>query len=163
MPEVRHVGGDEVDAAQAAELTALLDLEARWENLRAARPGAPQAPPATQDLQGMQRAYDAFRAKLKCYQMRYSPGHATELLLNTPARLGRWCRQVRDLYLRAGQAAQAHPPAHLLEKAYRWADRLADRSGKGRATHPTPPATAEAGIRDLEALAAWCDDWTRVA
>src|SRR4051812_17148601 len=99
MPEVRHVTEEEIDAAQAAELTVLLDLEARWENLRAARAGTPQGPSVTQDLQGMQRAYDAFRAQLRAYQLRYSPAHASELLLNTPARLGKWCRQVRDLHL----------------------------------------------------------------
>ena len=38
MPEVRQVAEEEIGAAQAAELTLLLDLEARWENLRA-RPG----------------------------------------------------------------------------------------------------------------------------
>jgi hypothetical protein len=162
MPAVRHVAGEEIGAVQAAELTALLDLEARWENLRAARSGTPQSPPITQDLQGMQRAYDAFRAQLRGYQMRYAPAHVSELLLNTPARLGKWCRQVRELYLRAGQAAQAHSAVHLLEKAYRWADRLAGTRGKGRASRAAPPGSVEAAIRDLEALAVWCDGLTQV-
>jgi hypothetical protein len=162
MPETRLVAEEEIDAAQAAELTVLLDLEARWENLRAARSETPQVPSVTQDLQGMQRAYDAFRAQLRAYQTRYAPAHASELLLNTPARLGRWCRQVRDLHLRAGQAARAHSPVHLLEKAYRWADRLAGKRGKDRASRAAPPGTVEAVIRDLEALAAWCDDLTQV-
>ena len=93
--------------------------------------------------------------------MRFSGTHATELLLNTPARLGSWCRQVRDLNVRAGQSAQAHSPVPLLEKAYRWAGRLAGRRGTERASRATPPGTAEAVIRDLEALAAWCDALTQ--
>jgi hypothetical protein len=162
MTEVRLVAEEEISAAQAAALTVLLDLEARWENLRAARSGTPQVLSATPDLQAMQRAYAAFRAQLKAYQTRFSPTHATELLLNTPARLGRWCRQVRDLHLRAGHAAQAYSAVHLLEKAYRWADRLADRKGRDRASRATPPGPVEAVVRELEALAAWCNELTPI-
>ena len=162
MPEVRLVAAEEISAAQAAALTMLLDQDARRENLRAARSGTPQVPSATPDLQAVQRAYAAFRAQLKAYQTRFSPTHATELLLNTPARFGRWCRQVRDWHLRAGHAARAHGPVHVLEKAYRWADRLAGKRGAERASRATPPGTAEAVIRDLEALAAWCDALTQI-
>ena len=109
----------------------------------------------------MQRAYAAFRAQLGAYRARFSPTHATELPLNTPARLGRWCRQVRDLHLRAGHAARAHCPLHVLEKAYRWADQLAGKRGTERASRATPPGTAEAAIRELDALAAWCDALTQ--
>ena len=160
MPEVRNVAEEEIGAAQAAELSVLLNLEARWENLRADRSGTPRVTSVTPDLQAMQRAYAAFRAQLKAYQTRFSPTHATELLLNTPARLGSWCRQVRDLHLRAGQGSQTHSPVHLLEKAYRWADRLAGKRGKDRVSRATPPGPAEAVFRDLEALAAWCDALT---
>jgi hypothetical protein len=162
MPEVRLVAEEEISAAQAAALTVLLDLEARWENLRAARSGTPQVPSATPDLQAMQRAYAAFRAQLRAYQTRFAPTHAPALLLNTPARLGRWCRQVRDVHLRAGHAAPAHCLVHVLEKAYRWADHLAGKRGTERASRATPPGTAEAMTRDLEALAAWCDALTQL-
>jgi hypothetical protein len=162
MPEVRPVAGEEIGAAQAAELIVLLDLEARWENLRAARQETPRVSSVARDLLVMQKAYDAFRARLKAYQARFSPTHASELLLNTPARLGGWCRQVRDLHLRAGQSGQAHSAAHLLEKAYRWADRLAGKRGKDSVSRATPPGPPEAVFRDLEALAAWCDALTQV-
>ena len=162
MPEVRHVAGEEIGPAQAAELIVLLDLEARWENLRAARQGTPRVSSIAQDLRGMQKAYDAFRVQLKAYQARFSPTHAPELLLNTPARLGSWCRQVRDLHMRAGQSAQVHSPVHLLEKAYRWADRLAGKRGKDCVSRAAPAGPAEAVFRDLEALAAWCDALTQV-
>jgi hypothetical protein len=160
MPEVRDVAEQEIGVAQAAELIVLLDLEARWENLRAARQETPQVSSLARDLLVMQKAYDAFRVQLKAYQARFAPTHAPELLLNTPARLGGWCRQVRHLHLRAGQSAQAHSPVHLLEKAYRWADRLAGKRGKDRVSRATPPGPAEAVFRDLEALAAWCDALT---
>jgi hypothetical protein len=162
MPEVRNVAQEETGAAQAAELAVLLNLEARWENLRAAKSGTPQIPSVTPDLQAMQRAYDAFRAQLRAYQMRFSPTHASELLLNTPARLASWCRQVRDLHLRARQGGQAHSSVHLLEKAYRWADRLAGKRGNERVSRATPPSTVEALCQDLEAVAAWCDAITEV-
>ena len=160
MPELRAVAEEAIGAAQAAELIVLLDLEARWENLRAARQETPRVSSIARDLLVMQKAYDAFRVQLKAYQASFSPTHVSELLLNTPARLGGWCRQVRDLHLRAGQSAQAHSPVHLLEKAYRWADRLAGRRGKDRVSRATPPGPAEAVFRDLEALAAWCDALT---
>jgi hypothetical protein len=162
MPEVRNVGKEEIGAAQAAELAVLLHLEARWENLSAARSGTPRVPSVTPDLQAVQRAYDAFRAQLRAYQLRFSPTHESELLLNTPSRLGIWCRQVRDLHVRAGRAAEAHSPVPLLEKAYRWADRLAGKRGKERVGRATPPGTVEAVFLDLEAVAAWCDALTAV-
>jgi hypothetical protein len=160
MPEVRNEVEEEIGAAQASDLAVLLNLEARWENLRAATSGTPRVPSVTSDLHAVQRAYDTFRAQLRAYQVRFSATHATESLLNTPARLASWCRQVRDLHLRAGQGSQAHSAVHLLEKAYRWADRLASKRGKERVSRATPPSTAEAGCQDLEAVAAWCDALT---
>ena len=162
MPEVQLVAEKEISAAQAAALTVLLDLEARWENLRAARQETPRVSSIARDLLVMQKAYDAFRVQLKAYQASFSPTHVSELLLNTPARLGGWCRQVRDLHLRAGQSAQAHSPVHLLEKAYRWADQLAGKRGTERASRASPPGTAEAMIRHLEALAVWCDALSQI-
>jgi hypothetical protein len=162
MPEVRNVAEEEIGAAQAAELAVLLNLEARWENLRAAKSGTPRGPSATSDLHAVQMAYDAFRTQLRAYQMRFSPTHEPELLLNTPARLASWCRQVRDLHLRPGLSAQARSPVHLLEKAYRWADRLAGKRGKERVCRASPPSTGEAVCRDLEAVATWCDTLTEL-
>jgi hypothetical protein len=163
MPEVQLVAEEKISAEQAAALTVLLDLEARWENLRAARSGTAKVTPVTPDLLAMQRAYAAFRAQLKVYQTRFSPMHATELLLNTPARLAKWCRQVRDLHRRAGHPAHARCPAYVLEKAYRWADQLTGKRGTERVSRGMPPETAEALIRDLEAVAAWCDALSQVS
>jgi hypothetical protein len=146
-----------VDLAQMAELALLVDLEARWENLRNSRP-ATGAPAGAQDLPGKQRAYEVFRARLRGYNKRYTPAHVPELLLNTPQRLGKWCRAMRDLFLRVEADPQVGCPAHLLEKAYRWADRVAGRTGKDPVSRSAPPQSVQAAIRDLEALAKWCDE-----
>jgi hypothetical protein len=68
-----------------------------------------------------------------------------------------------DLYLQVEHAPQIPCPFHLVEKAYRWADRLGIRLNKGRVSRSTPPGTIRAAIRDLEALAQWCDDLAKIA
>jgi hypothetical protein len=144
-------------------LALLVDLEACWENLRTAPLGSSDAPrPTQQGLHGKQKAYDAFRAKLAGYNRRYRPAHVPELLLNTPARLGKWCRAMRALYLWVEHDPRGRCPVHLLEKAYRWADRVAARTGQGRLSRSAPPGTIGEAIRVLEALERWCDTLTGV-
>jgi hypothetical protein len=48
--------------SRGADLAVLIDLEARWENLRATRTSA--TPYSLQELQRNQRAYDLFHTKL---------------------------------------------------------------------------------------------------
>jgi hypothetical protein len=138
---------------QAIELSLLVDLEARWENMRKTSPGD------RQDLHGRQQAYDAFHGKLVAYNKGYRPAHVPELLLNTPTRLGIWCRAMGQLYLQVEHDPKGHCPAHLLEKAYRWADRISHRLHKAAVRPPTPPGTIRDVIRELEGLAQWCDSW----
>jgi hypothetical protein len=139
---------------QMIELSLLVDLEARWENLRKTSLGD------LQDLHGRQKAYDAFHGKLVAYNKQYRPAHVPELLLNTPTRLALWCQAMRDLYLRVEHDPRVHCPAHLLEKAYRSADRISGRLNKGPVARPTPPATIRDVIGELEALGQWCNDLT---
>lgn len=151
MPEDAPAGS--LDLAQAAELSLLVDLEARWENLRKLKLGHRR-----QDLQARQKAYDAFHAKLVAYNRRYTPTHVTELLLNTPLRLALWCRKMRDLYRQAQPIRQDYCPVHLLEKAYRCADHLATRLHTDPASRPASlPGTSHDTAGTLEALAQWCD------
>jgi hypothetical protein len=163
MPEMRQGCDRNLDPAQAAELALLVDLEARWENLRNTRTRDPGVSPATQDLHGKQKAYEVFRAKLAAYNKRYTPAHVPELLLNTASRLGAWCRRMRDLYVQVEPNLAGHCPVHLLEKAHRRADRVAARMGTDRVRRSTPPADIGAAIRDLEALCHWADELARVA
>jgi hypothetical protein len=163
MPEIKEVCDRNLDPAQAAELALLVDLEARWENLRNTPARDPGVSPTMQDLHGKQKAYEVFRAKLAAYNKRYTPPHVPELLLNTASRLGTWCRRMRDLYVQVEPNPAGHCPVHLLEKAYRCADRVAVRMGKEPVRRSTPPADIGAAIRDLEALCQWSDELARVA
>src|SRR5262245_31068424 len=163
MLQITTAPAGDLDLEQAAELSLLVDLEACWENLRKPAPGYPDAATATKDLSARQKAYEAFRIKLVAYNKKYTPAHVPELLLNTPARLGLWCRRMRDLYLQVEHAPPGHCPVDLLEKAYRCADRVAGRMGKGRVRRPTPPETIRAAIEELEALGRWCDALAGVA
>ena len=65
MPEDAYVPAGSLDLAQAAELSLLVDLEARWENLRKLNLGH-----SLQALLERQKAYDAFHAKLVAYNRR---------------------------------------------------------------------------------------------
>ena len=163
MPEMRELPAGNLDPAQTAALALLVDLEARWENLRTTSSRVPEGRSTLQDLQVKQKAYDAFRAKLVAYNHRYKPAHVPELLLNTPSRLGTWCWAMRDLYLQVERDPLGHCPVHLLEKAYRWTDRLGIRMNKDRLSRAAPPGTIRAAIQNLEALGRWCDDLAKVA
>jgi hypothetical protein len=163
MPEMTDPPEPTLDPAQAAELALLIEMEARWENLRVPRSRTAREPSTTNDLQAKQKAYDAFRGGMRAYNVRHAPAHVPELLLNTPARLGKWCRWVRKVYGLAGRDSRLPCPAHLLEKAYRSADKLAGKAGREPAVRPAPPDTMQAVLGELEALAVWCDDQATAA
>jgi hypothetical protein len=147
---------------QAAELAVLVELEARWENLRTTSSPA-DVEPALGDLQAKQKAYEVFRAKLRRYNKRYAPAHVPDLLLNTPARLMLWCRAMRDLLLRVEHDTPGYCPVHVVEKANRLADRIAHNTGGTWECRATPPATTRAAILDLEALERWCADLAQLS
>jgi hypothetical protein len=158
MSEIQDGSDQNCATDQAAELAVLVELEACWENLRTTASRPPQVQLNIRDLQGKQKAYEIFRGKLAGYNKRYAPAHIPELLLNTPARLGLWCRSMRDLYLRIEHDARGHCPVHLLEKAYRRADQLAGKTSKNGVHRPGPANTIRAAIDELEALSRWCDE-----
>ncbi len=157
MSELNTTPAGTPAAAQAVELALLVDLEARWENLRKTPPGD------LHDLHGRQKAYDVFHGKLVAYNKKYRPAHVPEVLLNTPARLGTWCRAMANLFRQVEHDARGHCPAHLLEKAYRWADRIAARLQSGRVGRSAPPAAIAEVIRELEVVGRWCDDLAGLA
>lgn len=158
MSEMREATAGNLEPAQAAELALLVELEARWENLRKLPPRAQEGGSATQDLLVIQKAYDAFRGKLVAYNKRYRPAHVPELLLNTPPRLAAWCRSMRTLCLSVEHDPRAQPPVQLLEKAYRLVERVGARLDGGRSPRSTSPATVGAAARDLETLGRWCEE-----
>ena len=163
MSESNKASAVNVGPEQVAELSLLVDLEARWENLRNARRPSQAAEPDRQHLEARQKAYEAFHKKLIAYNGRYAPAHVPELLLNTPPRLAAWCRTMRDLYRQVEQSPRGHCPVHLLEKAYRCADQISARLNKERVERTSMPTTLGDAIRNLELLGQWCHDLDRVA
>jgi hypothetical protein len=161
MPEITTVSGGNLDSAQAKELAVVVELEARWENLRTSVQSTDE-PPTIQNLHGKQKAYEAFRLKLAAYNKRFAPAHIPELLLNTAVRLGVWCRAMRRLYLQIEHDPQTHCPVQLLVKAYRWADLVARKENKTRLSLPAPPTSIGAAIRDLDALCQWCEEMAKI-
>jgi hypothetical protein len=147
-----------LDAAQAIELSLLVELEARWENLRKTPSRTQERASYTQTLAGAQKAYDAFRDKLTAYNKQYTPAYVPELLLNTPSRLAVWCRAMQQLYLQVEHNPKAPCPRELLEKAYRWADRISDRLNQDRVSRPGPPAAIRTAIENLGLLVQWCEN-----
>jgi lysozyme family protein len=148
--------------AHAIELFLLVDSEARWENLRVSKPGATRTPPTLKELQQKQKAHEAFIARLGIYNKAYKPAHVAELMLNNASRLGRWCRRMRDLIQQIQPDPQVPCPTHLLAKAYRWADCVADRMKQERITRPAKSLTIPATIQELEELNGWCDNLSRI-
>ena len=149
--------------AQALDLSLLVDLEARWENLRSYKAAASERTSTLKELHQKQKAHEAFIAKLVIYNKLHKPAHVAELLLNTPSRLGKWCGTMRDLVQQVQHDAHAHCPTDLLAKAYRWADHVAGRMRKSPIKRPTPSMTIPAVIQELEELALWCDSLSGVA
>src|SRR5262249_31551082 len=163
MPVRREAGVRTLRRAQALELFHLVDQEACWENLRRTPAPDPTVAATTADLLSRQRAYEVFRAKLVAYNQRYRPEHVPELLLNTPVRLGTWCRTMRDLCLLVVQDPRCHSPAALVEKAYRCADQICDRLNSAPFGRSTPPGTMAEAIRDLDTVGQWCDALADIA
>jgi hypothetical protein len=144
-------------SAQTTELCLLVDLEARWENLRIDYQSATSKTASTLDeLQQKQKAYATFLAALVAYNKKYKPTHVPDLLLNDARRLKLWCRKMRELHVRA-EHSELRYPVHLMEKAYHRADRLADRIKIDHITRRVGSDNIQAAIGELESLVRWCD------
>ena len=158
MSGINEVSPPKQAAAWARELSSLVDLEARWENLRNTPSQDLAGGHGTDDLLAKQKAYEAFRAKLAAYNDRYEPSHTTESLLNTPARLEKWCDKMRNIYLQVESNPHAVYPVHLMEKTYRLADRLAVRLNKPSVSRSTVGRIIRCAIGELEAVGKWCNE-----
>ena len=163
MHEVSEPALRKLSPTQAKDLSLLVELEARWENLRKAPSRPQEVGSLTQTLARVQNAYDAFHGKLVAYNKQYTPAHVPELLLNTPSRLASWCHAMQELYLQVEHDPQTRCPVHLVEKAYRCAERMSNRMKKNCFSRSAPPATIRAAIEDFGALAQWCDSLASVA
>lgn len=157
MSEVKAVQSIDRDLDQAKELLQLVDLEAHWENLRNTSTASPGSL-SLELLQEKQRAHLAFQSHLVAYNQRHAPAHIPELLLNTPARLGKWCGQMRDLCRQVEQAGRMQNCSHLAAKAHRWADKIARRLGKDPVPRGPAPAEGMDITSILESVGQWCSD-----
>jgi hypothetical protein len=154
----------QISSLQATDLALLVDLEARWENLRLDQAANRGKTLTREELKQIQIAYEAFHGKLVVYNARYKPAHVPELLLNTAFRFQLWCRSLKGLFgVILQNDAQVSCPVHLLEKAYRCADRIADRASKERFARPPLSDSIAATVQDLDNLANWCDGLIPIA
>jgi hypothetical protein len=135
--------------AQATELAALLDLQARWECLL-----ADSAAGATIDLSGRQKAYEAFRSRRSGYEARYGPAGVPEGTVSTASRLAGWGRAMAAVLRQADPGGAC--PIHLLEKTQRMAGRLATRLGRTPVTKGSRGDMADA-VREMDAVIVWCE------
>src|SRR5437016_3568506 len=78
MSGINEVSPPNQSAAWAKELSSLVDMEARWENLRKAPSQDIAGGHGTDDLLVKQKAYEVFHAKLTAYNHRYEPPHTPE-------------------------------------------------------------------------------------
>jgi hypothetical protein len=141
---------------RTCDLALLVELEARWENLRPDSSGLTNQRSTQAELSARQRAYEAFQMKQAEYAKKYPPGYVPAFQRGTSVRLAAWLRNMRDLYQQVEEAPQMPSPVHVLAKAYRCADSLADKAGKERFSR-TAADTVKAAVAELEALARWCN------
>jgi hypothetical protein len=132
---------------QAVDLAQLVEVEAQWENL----PSTPTQ--NSQDLATKQRAYAAFSSRRADYNEQHK-GYESRVSVNSPARLRVWLCEMRDLFAQAKSDPRCPCPKHLVEKARRYACRIASRL-KVKSPLVTPPATVQLAITELEKLLAW--------
>jgi hypothetical protein len=145
---------ERLDPAQAADLARVIDLQARWENLRV-HPTRPAAEFSVADLHNRQKAYEAFRVRMEAYSARYRAARVAEPTLNTAGRVGAWCRVVAAVFRQAGPSGEC--PAEAVAKAYRLADAIAARLEREPVGRESPESITDA-IRALDALGRWCGE-----
>jgi hypothetical protein len=138
---------EKLDPERAAELARVLDLQSRWENMRA------DGSDSVAQLQALQKAFEAYRTRLAEYSARYRGGQFPDLSPSGPDRLGAWCRAVRAVFRRA---EGCECPAHVVAKAHRMADRIAARV-RVEPVGREPPSDLVGAIRQLDGVIAWCD------
>jgi hypothetical protein len=154
MLQMRESAVGNLDLAQATELATIIELEARWDNLRQT---SESHDAAFDDLQGKQRAYEAYRSKLVAYNQRYKAGYEVERSVSTPVRMEMWYKDMQILYRQVENGRPEFYPVQLIRKAYRLADKLAVRLKKVPVNRTTPQGTTlRSAIEELEELARWC-------
>ena len=149
MSQLNERAAEALSPAQATAVVRLLDLQARWENHR---DDPDKSAASTKDLQARQKAFDAFWSARREHAAKHRAAPLPEPTQNVPDRLAVWCRTLRAVFRRA----ESGSPAQVMLKVYRLADRVATRANKemvGRG----PAGDLATGVRELDAVIAWCD------
>ena len=152
MSQLTESTAEALPTSQAAGLARVIDLQARWENLRDSA-GKPPSDYTAPDLHGRQKAYEAFRAARADYTSKFRPIEVPETSLNTAERVAAWSRSVRAVFRRA---EGGECPAAAVEKAYRLADKIASRL-KQQPVERGPLATMADAVAALDEVVQWCD------
>jgi hypothetical protein len=148
VPQLNETAAAKLDPVRAADLTRVLDLQSRWENLRA------EVGDSMTHLQPLQKAFETYRARRAEYVARYRSEHIPDLSPSGPERLGAWCRAVCALLRRAGEC---ECPANTVVKALRMADRISARVKVEQVGRESPPHDAAGAIQQLDAIISWCE------
>jgi hypothetical protein len=141
-----EAAAERLTPVRAAELARVLDLQARWENLR---DGGSHS---TAQLQALQGAFEVYRVRMAAYTARNQTEPVPELMPTKPGRLGAWCRTVRAILRRADVSER---PAHLVAKVHRVADRIAERLKAEPVRRAAPTDMADV-LWELDAVIGWC-------
>ena len=145
-----------MNPAQAAELVRVLDLQARWENLRTDH-GRGAAADTHVALRERQQAFDAYRAGQLAYIGRYKTDPLPDVPRHAPDRVAAWCRIVSAVLRRAEPEAGVGYPAHVVARAFGLAGRIAERMNTDPPGWATSADTVTAAVDMLDAVARWCD------
>ena len=147
MTQMNESAAERLTPVRAAELAQVLDLQSRWENLRA------DGKDSTAHLQSLQTAFEAYRVRMAAYTAQDRSEPIPELSPTKPGRLGVWCGTVRAVLRRA---ESGDCPTHIVAKAHRVADQIAVRLKSKQGGWETPKDMAGA-IRQFDMVIAWCD------
>ena len=152
MAQLNETTAENLRPEQAVELSRVIELQARWENHRD-ETGLVGC--SANELLERQRRYSAFRTHSAEFATRHRAIEIPELTLNTPVRLALWCRVIVTVFRRA--ESRAAGPVEVVSKAYRLADRVADRLKTDHVARGAAPSSMEEAIRDLENVILWCN------
>ena len=152
MSQLTEALAEALPPAQAAALARVIDLQARWENLRD-NPGKPPSEYTAPDLHVRQKAYEAFRAARADYSTKFRAIDVPETSLNTPERVAAWAKMVRAVF---GRADGGECPAAAVEKGYRLADKIATRL-KRIPVPRGPLATIADAVAAMGEVVRWCE------
>src|SRR5215212_6450269 len=120
MPQLTERDAKKLAPEQATALVRVIDLQAKWDGLLAAKELQ------TAGLHARQKANDAYQAALRDYKAKHPKADIPEPTHAIPERLVVWYRVLRAVF----EKAESGSPAEVMGKVYRLADRVAERTGK---------------------------------